>query len=184
MPELRHLTGVQGILKNEGTLRSCDSLIEVPRLLPDSGQRLDSECGRVNRQASPSAPVQVRKGAQGRRQGRALQRTGVAPKEKGRGFSISWTRRPGRPALPLPPSPPLGLRACEQPWYSSYAVVLGQEPSLRSTSGARGGARDGRNLSLPRLCGREGHAGLITVPFSTSLVSAASQRTFPGPSRS
>lgn len=41
---------------------------------------------------------------------------------------VSW------PPRPAPPSPPQGLQACEQPWYSSYAVVLGQEPSLKSTS--------------------------------------------------
>lgn len=38
------------------------------------------------------------------------------------------------PPRPAPPSPPQGLQACERPWYSSYAVTLGQEPSLKSTS--------------------------------------------------
>lgn len=38
------------------------------------------------------------------------------------------------PPRPAPPSPPQGLQACERPWYSSYAVMLGQEPSLKSTS--------------------------------------------------
>lgn len=144
MPELRHFIGVQGILKNEGTLGSRNSLTKVPRLLPDSGQLLDSECGRVNRQASPAAPVQVRKEAQGRCQGCAPQRTGVATKEKGRRFSISWTRRPG-PPRPAPPSPPQGLQACERPWYSSYAVTLGQEPSLKSTSRGVGRCKGRRN---------------------------------------
>lgn len=128
MPELRHFIGVQGILKNEGTLRSRNSLTKVPGLLPDSGQLLDSECGRVNRQTSPAAPVQVRKEAQGRCQGCAPQRTGVATKEKGRRFSISWTRRPGRPALPLPlplrgskPVSGPGIRAMQSRWDKSQA---------------------------------------------------------------
>lgn len=102
MPELRHLIGVQGILKNEGTLRSCNSLIKVSRLLPDSWQLLDFEYGRVNRQASPSAPVQVRKEAQGRPRG-VHGRGQAQPLRRKEGGSAS----PGQGVLATPPCPSL-----------------------------------------------------------------------------
>lgn len=89
-------------------------------------------------------------------------RRGTATEEKGRRSGISGTK--------CPPSCPPSLPGAPEPlWYSRYAVLLGQEPSWRSTfwGGSCKGSADVRATS-----------GLIFTPFSTSLVSPASPEYF------
>lgn len=140
----------------------------MPRTLPDSQQCLSFQCGRA-RPASLAAQVQV---CSGRLAKEAQTPPGVwTPEERGgqQGDRKEVWLLSNKASWPAPPFPPASLLACEQLWYSSYAVMLGQEPSLKVPSRGWGDARGcsliTRERTVPLRSSPEGGPPPGSIPY-------------------
>ena len=138
-------------------------LTKVPRISPDSAEhrlRVWTVLDKLPSLCRCGSEV----GGGGGHQGCGLQGRGQPPrKREGRCASL------GQSVQAAPPASPPSATRLQQLWYSSYAVLLGQEPSLKIT------------FQWAGRCGPSGRPAHSFPYRSTSRVSTDSQRNVSRP---